>query len=95
MRARILLRGQAKKGEQRGLSHSHRSDEQLDTSYHLVMQVHLQIRQPHRRYTEDDDIGDEVGDPSPKPASTCGCTLATGKAWRPCCSQWLALAEIV
>lgn len=77
------------------LRHLHRANKQLDTSHDLIMQMHLQIRKPHGRHTEDNDIGNQIRDPSPKPARTCWSTLATGETGRPCCSQGLALAEIV
>lgn len=57
------------------------------------MQIHLQIRQPHRGHTKDDHIGDEICYFGSNPASTWRRTFT--EAGRPCRWYRRAVGKIV
>ena len=80
-------------GKETEMDSLHSPNEQLNAHSDLVMQTHLEIDDPHNRNTEDDDIGNEVGDAGPKPSIPRFCAVT--KTRGPCCWQWFACSEIV
>ena len=67
----------------------------LDAYCDLVVQIQLQIHEPHNRNAEDDDIGDEIGYASLKPPCARRCAVATRETYGPRCGERRTLSEIV
>ena len=76
-------------------SSSHSSDEKLYRHRDLIMQTHLQIRNPHHRNTEYHNIRDQIRNSCPEPSLPWFHTVTSRQPWRPGCLYRSAGGAIV